>query len=349
MAVSLNVLAMPQPDIPALLTWMQAAKPPYAVVMDGLELAARIRMVSPDTTIIHRKYRTDDHKLHETISPTEFLDSVADVPAAFICQCLNEPGGDQAQLAQWCAALIRLADLRGRRLALPNWSVGNPDDEMIAAGVYDPLLKALADSGKHLLATHEYFHDKPAEEWYFVGRYHHFLRRADTLGISRPEIVITEHGRDLGGGTNDGWRGQGWSEADYARRLDEAQTVYAPDGITACVFSYGAGFDQRWQSFNVEGAPDLLRAMEAMNVGREEEDVGLPGWAQAKTKTAGASVNVRNAPAITAPVVSTVKTDDWTKKIGTPIRNGQYTWQQVILNEPNKCVHGYVALEVITV
>jgi hypothetical protein len=81
----------------------------------------------------------------------------------------------------------------------------------------------------------------------------------------------------------------------------------------------------------------------------QEDDVGLPGWAQAKTKTAGASVNVRNAPAITAPVVSTVKTDDWTKKIGTPIRNGQYTWQQVILNEPNKCVHGYVALEVIAV
>jgi hypothetical protein len=344
-AISMNVLAMPQPDIPALLTWMQAAKPPYAVVMDGLELAARIRMVSPNTTIIHRRYRLDDAKLHETLSPTEFLDSVADVPAAFICQCLNEPGGDQAQLAQWCAALIRLADVRGRKLALPNWSVGNPSSEGVRNGLYDPLLKALADSGRHVLGLHEYFHDAPAEEPYFVGRYGVFLQRADVLGIPRPEIVITEHGRDLGGGPEDGWRGQGWSEADYARRLDEAQTVYTPDGITACVFSYGAGFDQRWASFNVEGAPDLLRAMEAMNVGREDDDVaGPPGWKTAKTKASGVKVNMRSAPSLTASVVRTVQTGDWLHPSGVPVQSGGHAWQRV--NDEN-CLTGWVSLNVI--
>jgi hypothetical protein len=347
-AISLNVLGLPVPDVPALVAWCVVARPPYALVMDNLDIAGRIRMASPDTQIVCRKYRPDDHKLHETTSPAEFLNSVSDVPQSYIVQAGNEPGGDMRALAAWTAELIAKANVLGRRLAVCSFSVGNPDEDQIAAGWYDPILRGLAGS-RHVLSLHEYLHDKPAQEPWFIGRFAHFLQRADQLGISRPVVVITEHGRDLGGGPDDGWRGQGWSEADYARRLDEAQTVYAPDGITACVFSYGAGFDQRWQSFNVEGAPDLLRAMEAMNVGREDDDVGLPGWAQAKTKTAGASVNVRNAPAITAPVVSTVKTDDWTKKIGAPIRNGQYTWQQVILNEPNKCVHGYVALEVITV
>ena len=81
-------------------------------------------------------------------------------------------------------------------------------------------------------------------------------------------------------------------EADYARRLDEAQTVYDPDGVTACVFCYGRGFDDRWQTYNVEGAPDLLRAMEAMN---EEGDVyiGPPGWAS-DDKAPGVNVNVRS-------------------------------------------------------
>jgi hypothetical protein len=47
--------------------------------------------------------------------------------------------------------------------------------------------------------------------------------------------------------------------------------------------------------------------------------------------------------------VSSIATGDWVKKIGATVRNGTYTWQMVILNEPNKCVHGYVALEVIAV
>jgi hypothetical protein len=344
-AISLNVLGLPVPDVPALVAWCVVARPPYALVMDNLDIAGRIRMASPDTQIVCRKYRPDDHKLHETTSPAEFLNSVSDVPQSYIVQAGNEPGGDMRALAAWTAELIAKANVLGRRLAVCSFSVGNPDEDQIAAGWYDPILRGLAGS-RHVLSLHEYLHDKPAQEPWFIGRFAHFLQRADQLGISRPVVVITEHGRDLGGGPDDGWRGQGWSEADYARRLDEAQTVYAPDGITACVFSYGAGFDQRWQSFNVEGAPDLLRAMEAMNV-QEDEYVGLPGWAQAKTKTAGASVNVRNAPAITAPVVTTIRTGDWVKRIGAPVRNGSYTWQPIAVNADVGCPHGYAAMEVV--
>jgi hypothetical protein len=344
MAISLNVLGLPVPDVPALVAWCVVARPPYALVMDNLEIAGRIRMASPDTQIVCRKYRPDDHKLHETTSPAEFLNSVSDVPQSYIVQAGNEPGGDMRALAAWTAELIAKANVLGRRLAVCSFSVGNPDEDQIAAGWYDPILRGLAGS-RHVLSLHEYFHDKPAEEPYFVGRYGHFLRRADQLGISRPVVVITEHGRDLGGGPEDGWRGQGWSEADYARRLDEAQTVYAPDGITACVFSYGAGFDQRWQSFNVEGAPDLLRAMEAMNVGREDDDVaGPPGWKTAKTKAPGVKVNMRSAPSLTAPVVRTVQTGDWLHPSGVPVQSGGHAWQRV--NDEN-CLTGWVSLNVI--
>jgi hypothetical protein len=336
-AISLNVLGLPVPDVPALVAWCVVARPPYALVMDNLDIAGRIRMASPDTQIICRKYRPDDHKLHETTSPAEFLNSVSDVPQSYLVQAGNEPGGDMRALAAWTAELIAKANVLGRRLAVCSFSVGNPDEDQIAAGWYDPILRGLAGS-RHVLSLHEYFHDKPAQEPYFVGRYRHFLRRADQLGISRPVVVITEAGRDLGGGTNDGWRGQGWSEADYARRLDEAQTVYAPDGITACVFAYGAGFDQRWQSFNVEGATALLEAMAGMNY------YGPPGWAKVRTKAPGVKVNVRQSAALTAPVITTVQTGDWLKPTGGLYHNAGHAWQRVTTEA---CQSGYVSMNVI--
>ena len=85
MPISLNILGLPVPDVPALLDWCAAAKPPYIVVMDSPDIATRISMVSPGTQIIFRRYRPDDSRLHETISPTEFLDSVADLAARLDC------------------------------------------------------------------------------------------------------------------------------------------------------------------------------------------------------------------------------------------------------------------------
>jgi hypothetical protein len=347
-AISLNVLGLPVPDVPALVAWCVVARPPYALVMDNLEIAGRIRMASPDTQIICRKYRPDDHKLHETTSPAEFLDSVADVPAAFICQCLNEPGGDQAQLANWCAALIRLADVRGRRLALPNWSVGNPDTEAVAGGLYDALWHAMAASGKHVLGLHEYALNSPLHEPFHIGRYRAILQRFDALKLARPVVVMTEHGRDLAGG-RDGWRTV-FNEQEYAKFLDDAQTVYAPDNVTACVFAWGKGFDDRWATYDVEGAPDLLRAMEAMNVGREDDDVaGPPGWKTAVVGPKG--VNLRPGPGIKYAPVAVVMNGDWVRRLpGSEIKADGWTWIPVAL-EKNEIAHthGWVASEVLKV
>jgi hypothetical protein len=342
MSISINVLGLPVPDVPALVAWILAARPAYAVVMDSVDIATRIRMASPDTQIIFRRYRPDDAKLHETTSPTEFLDSVSDLPRDFIVQALNEPGGDQAQLANWCAALIRLADQRGRRLALPNWSVGNPDDEAVAGGLYDPLWRAMAESGRHhVLGLHEYALIDPASEPWHVGRYRNILRRFDALGLKRPAVVMTEHGRDLAGG-RDGWRAV-FNEQDYAAFLDTAQETYKPDGVCACVFCYGSGFEGRWASYDVQGAPDLLVRMSAMNAGNQEAEVVPWGLKKVQTKS-GKPVNMRAEPKLTAPIIRTVITGDYLRPYGTPVAADSNRWQRV--NDEN-CRTGWVSLNVL--
>lgn len=340
MPVSLNILGMPQPDVTQLLNWIAAARPKFVLVMDNPDLATRVGMLGP--TVIYRHWRSDDAALHETMTPEQFLLSIAHYPASWVIQCLNEPRGDQRTLAAWCAELIARADRQGRRLALPNWSTGNPDPEAIADGLYDPLWRALAASGRHLLAVHEYAKEDPAREPWHVGRYRAILRRFDALGLTRPRIIVTEAGRDLGGGKGDGWRSV-FSEEQYADFLAEAQAVYNADGITALVFAFGSGFG--WDSFNVEGATTLLARMAAMN----GDEMGLPGWTQARTKNPAVRVNVREKPALTAPVVATIATGDWVKPLGQPVPNGGHRWQQIVLNEPDKCVHGYVSLEVVDV
>lgn len=345
MSISLNVLGMPTPDIPALLAWVAQAKPPLLLVMDEIDIGRRVQMVSPRTEIVFRRYRPDDHELSAKLKPADFLASITDVPANWIVQAGNEPGGDQALLTTWTAALIRQATAIGRRLAVGNWSVGNPDTDAVADGKYDLILQALAGGGRHYLGTHEYFFDKPIEEVYFVGRYKAFLRRAGVLGIQRPAIAVLEHGRDLGGG-HDGWRAQGWTEAQYADRLEAAQTVYAADNVCACVFSYGPGFSDRWQTYNVEGANTLLDRMAAMNDRTDEVDdmAGPPGWAQVTTNGAGYNVNVRQAPSLTAQPVATVKTGDWVRPQGAPVAANGHSWQRVVLEN---CIAGYVSLNVL--
>ena len=347
MSVGLNVLGLPVPAVTPLIDWLTTARPPYCLIMDNHELAQRAAMTGAQ--VIFRRYREDDARLYETITPAQFVDSVADLPAGWIAQCLNEPNGNQQVMTDWLIAVIAEADRRGRRLALPNWSVGNPDTEAVANGVYDPLWRAMAASGRHVLGLHEYAKESPLNEPFHVGRYKAILARFDALGLKRLTVVMTEHGRDTGGG-HDGWRTV-FSEAEYADFLAEAQTVYEPDGICALVFCYGAGFDDRWKTYDTQGCNELLARMKDMNKEGEVEDMAVPGYVQARTKQAGVNVNVRGGPGLKYAPVATAKTGDWAKRLpGGTIKADGYTWAQIALDkDANSHQHGWVAMEVIEV
>ena len=113
--------------------------------------------------------------------------------------------------------------------------------------------------------------------------------------------------------------------------------------VCALVFCYGPGFDDRWQSYDVQGCSELLTRMIAMN---ESEDMARPpGWKQVRTKSAGAKVNLRSAPSLTAQPLGVVVTGDWLKPTGVPIAANGHSWQRVNTNE---CQTGYVSLNVLT-
>jgi hypothetical protein len=346
--IGVNILAQTVHDRARMYAWLAASKPDLCIVCDETDVATRVKMAAPGAIVAHRWIYDGDSNPATNTPPqwaTRFLPAL---PAGVIGYALNEPAGDWRGIAKWCADVMSIAAAYNKPVVVGNFAVGNPPADVIAAGDLDALLLAFNDFPLHYLGVHEYFVSNPTGEPDHVGRWHLLADRAALIGARRVRFLVTEAGRDYRGGSGDGWQSV-FSADEYAKKLIQQAEQYKADEIPMAVFCYGEGGSGTWKSFDIQDAPPVLAAITAYNTHVQEDDVGLPGWAQAKTKTAGAVVNVRQQPAITAPVVSTVKTDDWAKKIGAPIRNGQYTWQQVILNEPNKCVHGYVALEVITV
>lgn len=258
----LNVLAQPGIDRAALLKYVDRAKPGMMVVMDDTALAQDIRARNPRGLTVHRSYAPHDDRWHEVVTPKEFLDAHKPTAAnGVVCAVYNEPSGAGLFAAStWIEQLI-LSCPPDMTLATPNMAVGNPSEDEILAGKYDRILRAICGS-RHYLALHEYFNTDPlAETPYYCGRFTFWLRRARQLGLPAPKIIITEHGRDVGGGDKDGWRDTGWSEDAYFARLVQSRELYKPHAIPVAVYCYGAGFSQRWQSFNVEGATTLLDKM----------------------------------------------------------------------------------------
>lgn len=260
--LGLNILAQTVQDRAALLNWIELAQPAACLVMDSRELAQQIRQRSPATQVIHRVYNPNDARWEQTTTPAAWLDAHLPFAANGVAlQVLNEPSpGDLDAFLTFLEGVCSLCP-PDVALAFPNFAVGNPRETDILAGKYDRLLR-LVCGARHILALHEYFRDAPVSEApYLCGRYRFWLLRAKTLGLPAPRVVVTEHGRDHGGGRHDGWRDQGWNETDYWTRLVRARELYRQDGIPVCVFGYGRGFNDDWQSFNVEGASDLLRNM----------------------------------------------------------------------------------------
>lgn len=240
---------------------------------------------------------------------------------------------------------MSIAAVANKPLIVGNLSVGNPPEAAIAAGDFDALLLAFNDFPLHYFGLHEYWISNPTAETYRVGRYKALQDRAATIGARAVRFVMTEAGRDVNGGSDDGWQSV-MDAQTYADKLTQQANVYRADAIPMAVFCYGTGGSGAWASFDIQDAPPVLEAITTYNTQEADVYIGPPGWVQAETKAPGVNVNVRSGAGITYAPISTVKTGDWVKPSGAPVKNGAYTWQKISLED---CRTGWVATEVIEV
>lgn len=320
-SLSLNVLAQTAADRGALTAWIAEEQPRALLVMDDINFARSLSRQYPHMLIIHRRFQPDDARLHHRYTPADWIARIAgDGQRNVVVQCLNEPNGyeDLSLLAAWSAAAMKAAHERGVRLALPNFAVGHPDEQAIRAGAFDEMIYAFGRYPGHILAVHEYFRDKPEAEPWHVGRVRALLERFDRLNVQRPVVVVTECGRDIGGGKHDGWRDTGWTESEYANRLLEMARVHARSGVYAsCVFGYGRGFGDGWQSFNVEGASIVLDVMRQFN------QQSASRWLQGRIRR---PVNRRQLPGVDAPALGVIPAGAVVQYSPNALRRGGYTW-----------------------
>lgn len=326
-----NALAQFIDDRLGFIDFIANDKPAACLIMDGSEVAQSVKKLLPQSLIIHRTYNSNDSHWQDVITPDEWLNIHRPFAAnGVVLQVFNEPSpGDLGTFLNWLITLMDLATSQGIILAVGNFAVGNPDQKLIANGSFDPLLKKLSTS-KHILALHEYFKTDPVSEApYLCGRFKFWLDRADALGIARPKIVITEHGRDFGGGQNDGWRGQGWSEEQYFALLLKAQTLYQPYNIPVCIFCYGHGAGNRWSSFDIQQAQTLKSKLitygASMQLSFPDPSTLGAILTGTVTKTSDPSgANVRQQPSVNSSIVGIVKVGDSVQHRAKTYNDGSY-------------------------
>lgn len=162
-----NINAQGIDDVGVLKKHLQALNPRAVVVMDGVGLAAEIKSMLPDCTVIHRDYvgvpggRGDDG-LHTKVGTEEFLIAqrkiLADNRADNLWVYVNNEPGFNEECINWFIDLIKRNALSSQplKLVIGNWSVGVPEAE--AWQKADELLQLL-DKYRELLilGMHEYF------------------------------------------------------------------------------------------------------------------------------------------------------------------------------------------------
>lgn len=326
----LNVLSGFVNNRQRLLDHLDQSKPRSILVMDDPWFATMLRQRLPQSTVIHRSYDPHEHEWHTTISPADWLTRFAPhIQGGNVLQCLNEPQGygDLKPLVDWCVEVMTLAAPQGIRLCLPNFGVGHPKEDF--APELDDLLRAFHRFPQHILGLHEYAQFSTlTERPYRIGRFASILKRADVLGLRRPQIIITEHGRDVGGGINDGWKGLGLSEEAYYQFIVDCADIYGEYNVTTCTFCYGKGGGDMWRSFDVQDAPIFLDKLANWNRTHAMADYGQR-IAQATVVLVGASaVNIRSTPSTSLPAVGQLLGGEVIPYYNTP-QNG---WWQIEWN-----------------
>lgn len=350
MSIGANILAPWVADRAAMFDWLVKANPGAVVVCDEPNIAAQVKSTLPNTSVVHRWIREGDGSFTNW-TPAQYInDFVRPLPAGVMGYVLNEPGGEWAALASYLVTIMRLVAPMNIPLVLGNFSKGNPPRAVVDAGLLDNFLMAFNEFPINWFGYHPYFSDDPATDehanWHTV-----ILNRAAKIG-AHVRLMATEAGRDQSGAYNDGYHSH-MTSAAFAEKLTRQARTLDQYGINMTPFCYGTGGPIRvlgievhhWENFDFQADLVVKNAIAAYNAsGREEDEVAVWGLKRVQTKAAGANVNMRYEPKLTAPVLRTVKTGDYLRPYGTPVSANGHSWQRV--NDEN-CTTGWVSLNVL--
>lgn len=166
---------------------------------------------------------------------------------------INEPpvwnGAEYiSRLCEYENERVRLLNARGLGAVVLNLSVGWPR-EVEGHIDWEPFAPLLAELHEpQLLGLHEY--------WYPGGPLGADSKLCRTGRLFRcpynVSIVVGECGVDIGGGQNDGWRGQGLTAEQYAAQLAEYRDLIAADPRVKGATPFCYGNNGQWKKFDVE-------------------------------------------------------------------------------------------------
>lgn len=299
--LSVNILAQFLQNRQAVLDFLVQLQPTAVLVMDDMGMAQQIKTLLPNCIVVHRTYHPDDAEFHMKWTPTQFADAyLANVPQGIVVQVLNEPSGysNLPNLAGWCSSVMSIASGRGIRVCVPNFGVGHPTET--PGTQLDGLWTAFGLFPEHYLGVHEYFQQDPVgEQPFHIKRWQSAVIRCQQLGITPPKIIVTEAGRDVGGG-HDGWKVV-FSESVYASKLQQQATLYKNTPVVGmCVFCVGKGGGNRWETFDIETAGTVKQSMIDWNRSNPvSQTIPAPssgGIPATLTTIPGDFINVRNQP-----------------------------------------------------
>lgn len=233
---SYNINGEAVPDETRLMHVMTNPCKTTALVMNNLGLAVRIKQACPETIVISRNYCPCEGDEWERRTPQQIVNQwLLEGHKEIVRHSTNEPSFGGTRTAQFIAAeieLMRLARANGFTVAMGNFSVGIIRPEDIDAGIWDSYIRAII-LYRHYLGLHEYavvalpfgvgqwqtsyLLDRnrvqpaswpsalalPVRYWggelppyWYELRGVWWLLRADTIGVARPSILLTEFGWD---------------------------------------------------------------------------------------------------------------------------------------------------------
>lgn len=347
--IGTNILAQTVADRARMYGWVAESNQKLMVVCDETTVAENVKAASPKSLVSHRWVYAGDDSI-DRYTPSDWCGTfLPQLPQNVWGYCLNEPGGDWKLVSRYLVAVMSIAAGYNKPVIMGNFSKGNPPVSVINAGLIDEFLLAFNDFPLHRIGVHLYWMTTPAADPDAV-HYKHILARAKKIG-AQVRFAATEAGRDVRGGSNDGWQTVMGPE-EYALRLAEHANLVKADSVPLAVFCYGKGGNDRWVKFDIQDSPIVLNGITAYNHKQpEEEDEVVPGYRKLVCRPGVTKVNVRPGPGLQYAPIATVTTGDWAKPIGAPLSTPEgNTWQFVAIDKTETShIHGYVSTNVIIV